>query len=92
MPLTKIVDNVVIELTAEEVAELEARQEAYDLDLGQVRAQRNAMLSGCDWTQIGDSPLTDEKKAEWVTYRQSLRDLPAAYSRVSEVVWPTPPG
>ena len=88
MPLTKIVDNVVIELTAEEVAELEARQEAYDLDLGQVRAQRNGMLSGCDWTQMADSPAD---AAAWATYRQELRDIPQTYDRVSEVVWPDPP-
>ena len=24
-----------------------------------------------------DSPLSDEKKKEWKTYRQALRDLPA---------------
>jgi len=91
MPLTKIVDNVVIELTAEEVAEVEARAEAADRDFSQVRMTRNGALTACDWTQLGDAPLTDEQKAEWVTYRQDLRDLPATYSRVSEVVWPTPP-
>lgn len=92
MPLTKIVDNVVIELTAEEVAELEARQEAFDLDLSHVRARRNATLTGCDWTQIADSPLTDEKKAEWATYRQELRDYPAQSDRVSTLpAWPTEP-
>ncbi len=92
MPLTKIVDNVVIELTAEEVAEVEARQEAVDLDLGPVRAQRNSMLSGCDWTAVVDSALTDEKKAEWATYRQALRDYPAQSDRLSTLpAWPTPP-
>ncbi len=92
MPLTKIVNNVVIELTAEEVAEVEARQEAYDLDLGQVRVQRSAMLSGCDWTQVADGALTAEKVAEWATYRQELRDYPAQSDRVSTLpAWPTPP-
>ncbi len=92
MPLTKIVDNVVIELTAEEVAEVEARQEAVDLDLSHVRAQRNSMLSGCDWTAVVDSVLTDEKKAEWATYRQALRDYPAQSDRISTLpAWPTPP-
>ena len=91
MPLTKIVDNVVIELTAEEVAEVEARAEAADRDFSQVRMARNGALAACDWTQLDDAPLTDEQKAEWVAHRQDLRDLPATYSRVSEVVWPTPP-
>jgi hypothetical protein len=26
-----------------------------------------------------DSPLSDTKKAEWATYRQELRDLPAKW-------------
>jgi len=87
----KVVNGEYIELTAEEEAELDAMFEAADLDFSQVRGQRNARLTGCDWTQLGDAPLTDEQKAEWVTYRQSLRDLPANFDRVTEVVWPTPP-
>lgn len=90
MPV-KIVDGVEIELTAEEIAANEARADAQDRDLTFTRAQRNGLLRDCDWTQLGDAPLTDEQKAEWAAYRQDLRDLPATYSRVSEVVWPTPP-
>ncbi len=91
MPRMKVVNGEYIELTAEEEAELDAMFEAADLDLGMVRGQRNATLRDCDWTQLDDAPLTDEQRAEWVAYRQDLRDLPATYSRVSEVVWPTPP-
>lgn len=40
-----------------------------------VKATRNALLSSTDWTQGADSPLTDEKKAEYATYRQALRDI-----------------
>ena len=91
MPRYKIVNNVRIELTAEEEAALDARAEATDLDMSHVRGQRNGMLSGTDWTQIGDATLGDHTAEEWRTYRQSLRDLLAAYSRVSEVVWPEDP-
>ena len=38
-------------------------------------AKRISLLSGSDWTQLPDSPLSSTKKAEWATYRQSLRDL-----------------
>ena len=38
--------------------------------------KRNSKLRDSDWTQIPDSPLTAEKKAEWATYRQALRDIP----------------
>jgi hypothetical protein len=49
------------------------------------------MLAAADWTQLGDAALGDHTPEEWATYRQSLRDLPAVYSRVSEVVWPNDP-
>lgn len=45
-----------------------------------VREQRNEKLFESDWTQMPDAPITDEKKAEWVAYRQVLRDIPATYS------------
>ena len=92
MPLTKIVDNVVIELTAEEIAEIEARVAAADLNFNEVRMLRSGMLAASDWTQMVDSALTDEKKAEWTTYRQELRDYPAQSDKVSTLpAWPTPP-
>ena len=39
------------------------------------RQIRDIKLKRCDWTQATDSPLSDEKKAEWATYRQQLRDI-----------------
>ena len=38
-----------------------------------------------------DRGLSDEKKAEWVTYRQTLRDLPANTSDPENPTWPTQP-
>lgn len=45
-----------------------------------IRQTRNYLLQQCDWTQLSDSPLTVEKKAEWATYRQALRDIFETYS------------
>ena len=59
-----------------------------------LRNVRNGLLEESDWTQAADSPLSDSKKAEWVTYRQALRDLPSSYTdsdNYSDVVFPTPP-
>ena len=92
MPLTKIVDNVVIELTAEEVAEVEARVAAADRDFTGVRMTRNGLLRDSDWTQLADVPLDADEVAAWVTYRQALRDLPSTSAIVSGLVWPSPPG
>ena len=91
MPRTKIVDGVQYDLTAEEEAEIDARREAHDLDMNNIRGRRNSMLSASDWTQLGDAALAGHTAEEWATYRQALRDLPATYSRVSEVVWPFDP-
>mgnify|MGYP003149157316 FL=1 len=91
MARQKVINNVYYDLTAEEEAELTAQAEAADLDMNMVRSQRNGMLAAADWTQLGDAALGDHTPEEWATYRQALRDLPSVYSRVSEVVWPTPP-
>ena len=91
MPRQKVVNGVYYDLTDAEEAELTARAEAADLDMNMVRSQRNGMLSAADWTQLGDAALGDHTPQEWATYRQSLRDLPSVYSRVSEVVWPNDP-
>jgi hypothetical protein len=92
MARQKIVNGVYYDLTAEEEAALDARAEAADLDLSDIRIQRNGLLAASDWTLMVDSALTDEKKAEWTTYRQELRDYPAQSDRVSTLpAWPTPP-
>lgn len=36
---------------------------------------RNQRLYETDWTQVADSPLSNEKKAQWAVYRQHLRDI-----------------
>ena len=59
-----------------------------------VRSDRNNKISVTDWTQLADSPLTIEKKAEWATYRQALRDIPATYSdadSLDAIIWPIQP-
>ena len=92
MARTKIVNNVQIELTAEEEAALDAMAEAADLDLNRVRGQRDGQLRESDWTQLPGGPLPDEQKTAWDTYRDELRDYPAQSDRVSTLpAWPTPP-
>jgi len=55
------------------------------------RDGRNAILSATDWTQAADSPLSSDKKTEWATYRQALRDLPTEYPDSQRITWPTEP-
>ena len=44
-----------------------------------------------DWTQIQDVALTEAKKAEWIVYRQTLRDIPENYTNPDEVIFPDEP-
>ena len=76
------------DMTAQEIAD---RDESH---MAHLREERNQKLVGSDWTQAPDhsSPLADAKKAEWATYRQSLRDLPATVDvSLWSDVWPTEP-
>jgi hypothetical protein len=59
-----------------------------------VRAARDWLLQQSDWTQAADSPLSDSVKAEWATYRQACRDMPATNSAIThpmDMVKPTKP-
>jgi len=76
------------DMTAQEIAD---RDES---NMAMLREERNQKLLDSDWTQAPDhsSPLTDVKKAEWTTYRQSLRNLPATVDiSLWPDVWPTEP-
>jgi hypothetical protein len=55
-----------------------------------IRNQRNLLLSESDWTQLPDSPLTPEKKTEWSSYRQQLRDVTSQLDP-NNIIWPTKP-
>ena len=59
-----------------------------------LRAQRKDLLNNSDWTVMSDSPLSDSKKAEWVTYRQALRDITNGIdteAKALAVTFPTQP-
>ena len=57
------------------------------------RATRNELLAASDWTQMPDSPLADEAKTSWATYRTALRNLPTHenWPSLEDADWPTQP-
>lgn len=57
------------------------------------RAERNRRLAACDWTQLADAHLSQDKKDAWATYRQELRDLPESVTDPTgpSVSWPLDP-
>lgn len=90
----RMVNGERVDLTPEEIAELEARDAVYFAEAdtrkaAEVRSERNAKLAATDWTQADDVPQT--VKDSYVSYRQALRDLPAQSGFPNEVVWPIAP-
>ena len=57
------------------------------------RKTRNDLLADSDWTQMNDSPLTNEDKTAWATYRQELRDISDldAWPNLGDDDWPVAP-
>lgn len=72
-------------------ATAEEAQAETDEAVEQVTEQRLLLLRQSDWTQLADVPLSAEKKAEWNTYRQALRDITLQEGYPFNVVFPTEP-
>jgi|TARA_B100000035_G_C20917324_1_gene516843 hypothetical protein len=93
----KMVGNNRIELTAEELAELNAREtewsnnnSPFSLAMEDLRSKRNAKLEETDFHGMSDRTMS----AEMTTYRQELRDLTNGLTTVADVeavVFPTKP-
>lgn len=54
-----------------------------------IRQKRDELIKNSDWIFLPD--VTLKNKEAWLTYRQSLRDLPQNFSTPEEVVWPEVP-
>ncbi len=92
----KQINNEVIELTAEEEAVLNARENSvpspFEKAMKNLRFKRNNLLTESDWTVLPDSPIAD--KTAWQTYRTKLRDITENLTTVEDVetvVFPTKP-
>ena len=57
------------------------------------RTKRDGLLDDTDWTQMNDSPLTNEVKTAWATYRQELRGITDldAWPNLADDDWPVQP-
>ena len=75
------------EVSEATIEELEAFK--LEMDIRDVRGNRNRLLAESDWTQNRDVVLSND--AEWKTYRQALRDLPANVTDWTNPPWPTKP-
>ena len=82
--MIKIVNGVEIALSEDEIAAVNAENEAQQDYL--VRSQRDSLLQQSDVYALADR-ITDE----WTAYRQALRDIPSQAGFPDSVTWPTKP-
>ena len=69
-----LIDSIEDQEYQEELGRMYAKQQA--ISPLTVRMARNFLLAETDWTQsITDSPLSADEKAQYVLYREKLRDI-----------------
>ena len=91
----KIKNGIKVELTAEEISELENQDTIFESQklnraLERLREKRNRRLAETDWMANSDVTMS----SEMATYRQELRDLTNGLTTVEQVeavVFPTKP-
>ncbi len=97
-PRFKATPQGLVQFTEAEELARDAEEQAWadgadDRLAAEHRATRNELLAASDWTQMPDSPLADEAKTSWATYRTALRDLPTHenWPSLEDADWPTQP-
>ena len=92
MARNKMVDGVVVPLTAEEETQRDAEEKAWAdarpaREMEMIRNHRDNLLAETDWTANSDVTMSAKMK----TYRQMLRDIPASNTIYEDVDWGTKP-
>lgn len=94
--MQKIVDGVLVNMTQEEIdarlaeeAEFEAGRA--DREAASVRDSRDRLLQESDWIVAKSYERGEPVPADWVSYRQALRDITTQVNFPYSVVWPTKP-
>lgn len=89
--MKKMVDGVLMDMDADEIAAYEALGVEHEaMKQSGIREQRNTLLKETDWTQLPDIPKAT--RDAYKVYRQALRDVPAQEGFPNDIVWPELPG
>jgi hypothetical protein len=89
--MKKIINNIEVDLTAQELAEYNLRIEQesntrFVRNLNQLREIRNNILSKTDWYVTKAKENNEEVPANVKRYRQELRDLTEGLTTVEQIV------
>ena len=92
--MKRLIDGVLVDLTADEITARNAEQVTASTDLelalSEVREKRNILIAETDYLALSDHTLS----SDMTTYRQSLRDITNGLDTVEKcnnVTWPTKP-
>lgn len=90
--MRKMVNNVLVDMTTEEIAARQAEETAWaagqaNRNLKALREERDRRLAETDYLALSDNTMT----AAQTTYRQALRDITDNATSLSDVIWPTKP-
>ena len=90
MPRHHNINGVQVPFTAEEEAQRDAEEQAwnngaFDRAIADLRQRRNTLLSASDWTQLPDTTLTTAEKTAWMNYRTELRNITDGLTTVEDV-------
>ena len=84
----KIVDGVVVDMTAVELAQKKADDDSLSDRLSEsVRSERTILLAETDYLALSDNTLSSDMS----TYRQALRDITSQAGFPTDVTLPTKP-
>ena len=95
MPRHHNINGVQVPFTAEEEAQRDAEEQAwndgaFDRAMADLRSKRDNLLKATDYLALSDNTLS----SDMTTYRQSLRDITNGLTTVEDVnavTWPTKP-
>ena len=90
MPRYKLVNGERIQLTAQEEADRDAEEAAweagaFDRAMVELRSKRNRDLKDSDWTQLPDTTLTNVQRQAWMQFRTELRNITNGLTTVEQV-------
>lgn len=96
MPRHHMTSEGPVPFTAQEEAEWDEREKLWQIEkvnraAKEIRNERNKKLEATDWCVVKAAETGSQISAEWATYRQALRDVPAQSGFPENVVWPQPP-
>jgi hypothetical protein len=90
-----MINGVRVDLTPEEIAEIEAEslENAPKEKWVRIRERRNELLNQSDLLVFPDlwASYTTEKQTAISNYRKALRDIPQTQTDPDNIVWPTTP-